>query len=84
MFKSLHESILSNNELVERFTVPNLRRSLVQMYENFCKVAHPTEKKCIFADAFPDRDYRYIIHSIGAVCDWKTTTKATNDKQFTR
>lgn len=59
-------------KLVSHVTSDEIRRSLVQAYEHWSKIAHPAEKKSINLKALGDMEY--IVYGMAKLQNWGVST----------
>ncbi|KAJ3038563.1 hypothetical protein HDV00_000493 [Rhizophlyctis rosea] len=72
LFNHIHRDIVQSFHLGNSFTVQEMRITLGQCWDRFCKVAHPMEKMPIKLDAFQDDWIRRVLWGIAAFESWRT------------
>ncbi|KAJ3035617.1 hypothetical protein HDV00_003602 [Rhizophlyctis rosea] len=70
-FGDIHHTISSTFHLGNSFTVKEMRATLVQCWDRFCKVAHPMEKIPIKIDAFQDEWFRHVLWGVAQKQRWR-------------
>ncbi|KAJ3040453.1 hypothetical protein HDV00_010890 [Rhizophlyctis rosea] len=65
-FEQIHTNIIQSFHLVNAFTVSQMRLTLMQCWDRFCKVAHPMEKTPIKIDAFHDEWVKHVLWGVAA------------------
>ncbi|KAJ3053197.1 hypothetical protein HK097_004824 [Rhizophlyctis rosea] len=71
-FREIHTNIVQTFNLVDAFTLKQMRKVLVDCFDRFSKVAHPMEKTPIVLEAFNDDYVKHVLWGVAGNRGWKT------------
>jgi hypothetical protein len=72
IFAAIHKVIVTEFDLVETFTVQQMRAIIAQCFERFSKVAHPTERSPIRSDVFQEDWVKHVLYGVAKARSWRT------------
>ena len=71
-FEEIHKLIITEFDLVDTFSVQQMRAIIAQCFERFSKVAHPTERSPIKSDVFQEDWVKHVLWGVAKARSWRT------------
>jgi len=72
-FNKIHELVTTQFDLMNTFTVQQLRAVVAQCFDRFSKVAHPAERLPINVEIFQEEWVKHVLWGVAKSQNWKTT-----------
>jgi hypothetical protein len=71
-FDHIHALVVREFDLVETFTVQQMRGIIAQCFDRFSKVAHPSERLPIKVDTFQEEWVKHVLWGVANSRNWRT------------